>query len=192
MPIEDMVEDMIENVIKPMIEPMIEPVKLIEISKPNEPIIKVEKQLNTINTTPIKYENKNQCDNFETLFSRVPMSSDIKPKKTKKEKEKEKEKELELEANNIKKSIPIEELLKTVSGGNGGNDNVNSTTKSSTNVKNDTNSNDEELKPLAKYNLVDLQFMARLYKIDTQKMGNCNKKINKLKGELYEEIKNKM
>jgi hypothetical protein len=53
-------------------------------------------------------------------------------------------------------------------------------------------SDKEELKPLAKYNLVDLQMLAKLHKIDTQKMGNCDKKINKLKGELYEEIKSKI
>ena len=60
-----------------------------------------------------------------------------------------------------------------------------------TGTETSTNSKDE-LKPLAKYNLLDLQLLARIHKIDTQKMGNCDKKINKLKGELYEELKAKM
>ena len=50
----------------------------------------------------------------------------------------------------------------------------------------------EELKPLVKYNLVDLQMMSKFYKVDTQKMGTSGKKINKLKAELYDEIKEKM
>jgi len=51
---------------------------------------------------------------------------------------------------------------------------------------------EDELKPIAKYTLLDLQMLARLHKIDTQKMGSSDKKINKLKAELYEDIKNKM
>ena len=50
----------------------------------------------------------------------------------------------------------------------------------------------EELKPLVKYNLVDLQMMSKFYKVDTQKMGTSGKKINKLKAELYDEIKARM
>ena len=69
--------------------------------------------------------------------------------------------------------------------------------KSAANAKPDVTAKPEEntkdeLKPLAKYNLVELQIMAKIHKIDTQKMGNCNKKVNKLKGELYDELKAKM
>ena len=46
----------------------------------------------------------------------------------------------------------------------------------------------EELLPISKYTLTDLQRFALFYKIDKQKMGNAGKKINKLKAELYEEI----
>ena len=46
----------------------------------------------------------------------------------------------------------------------------------------------DELKPIGKYNLVDLQILARFHKIDTQKEGSSGKKINKTKGEMYEEI----
>ena len=68
-------------------------------------------------------------------------------------------------------------------------------TSDKTNVKIADNSGKtdmEELKPLAKYNLVDLQMMSKFYKVDTQKMGTSGKKINKLKAELYDEIKAKM
>jgi hypothetical protein len=54
-----------------------------------------------------------------------------------------------------------------------------------------TNDNEEELLPIGKYNLLDLQRMSLLYKIDTQKMGTMGKKINKLKAELYTEITEK-
>lgn len=58
----------------------------------------------------------------------------------------------------------------------------------------DTNTNtnnDDELLPIGKYNLLDLQRLALLHKIDTQKMGTMGKKINKLKAELYSEITEK-
>ena len=65
---------------------------------------------------------------------------------------------------------------------------ITSTSKSTSNNNNDDD-DDEELKPLDKCILADLQRLAKLYKIDTKKMGNCDKKVNKLKAELYEEIK---
>lgn len=46
----------------------------------------------------------------------------------------------------------------------------------------------EDLLPISKYTLTDLQRFALFYKIDKQKMGSAGKKINKLKAELYEEI----
>ena len=51
--------------------------------------------------------------------------------------------------------------------------------------------NEEELLPIGKYNLLDLQRLALLHKVDTQKMGTMGKKINKLKAELYSEITEK-
>uniref|UniRef100_A0A6C0EY81 Uncharacterized protein n=1 Tax=viral metagenome TaxID=1070528 RepID=A0A6C0EY81_9ZZZZ len=127
------------------------------------------------------------ANDLESILSRVPMACDIKKKKTKKEialelsqqiaKEK-KEKEKEAIPN---EAIPIEELLNFVS-----------TKKTIVKKEASTNSGKEELKPIAKYNLVDLQTLAKLHRIDTQKMGNCDKKVNKLKAELYEDIKKKM
>jgi hypothetical protein len=111
-------------------------------------------------------DNPKKCNDIESLLSRIPMSSDIKPKKT-------------------KKDIALEAKLEKEKSKNVGSD-------STVQNANTSNNDKEELKPLAKYNLVDLQILAKLYKIDTQKMGNCDKKINKLKGELYEEIKAKM
>ena len=46
----------------------------------------------------------------------------------------------------------------------------------------------EELKPLKLYTLIDLQILARLHKIDPQKEGRGEKKINKTKEEIYNEI----
>ena len=137
-----------------------------------------------------KVEKVVLANDLESILSRVPMACDIKKKKTKKEialelsqqiaKEK---KEKEAMTNG---AIPIEELLNFVS------------TKK-TIVKKEAATKDatktsakEELKPIAKYNLVDLQTLAKLHRIDTQKMGNCDKKVNKLKAELYEDIKKKM
>ena len=51
---------------------------------------------------------------------------------------------------------------------------------------------EEELKPIKSYNLVDLQMLARLHKIDTQKEGKAGKKVNKTKEEMYSEIKDKL
>jgi hypothetical protein len=50
----------------------------------------------------------------------------------------------------------------------------------------------EELKPIKAYNLLDLQMLARLHKIDTQKEGKSGKKVNKTKEEMYYEIKEKL
>jgi hypothetical protein len=47
---------------------------------------------------------------------------------------------------------------------------------------------DDELKPIGKYTLGDLQILAKIYKVDTQKAGKTDKKINKTKQELYDEI----
>ena len=66
---------------------------------------------------------------------------------------------------------------------------VNTTTTTTTTTT--TNNSDEEILPIGKYNLLDLQRLALLHKIDTQKMGTMGKKINKLKAELYTEITEK-
>ncbi len=47
------------------------------------------------------------------------------------------------------------------------------------------------MKPINKYNLLDLQMLAKIEHIDIQKQGSSGKKINKTKIEMYEEIINK-
>jgi len=51
---------------------------------------------------------------------------------------------------------------------------------------------EEDLKPIGKYNLLELQMLAKLYKIDTRKQGSAGKMINKTKQEMYDEIQEKM
>lgn len=51
-----------------------------------------------------------------------------------------------------------------------------------------TTSNKEELKPLSKYTLSDLQMLAKLHKISTQKPGKVNKPVNKTKEEIYNDL----
>jgi hypothetical protein len=46
----------------------------------------------------------------------------------------------------------------------------------------------EEIKPLKTYTLLDLQILAKLYKIDSQKEGKSGKKINKTKEEIHSEL----
>jgi hypothetical protein len=74
----------------------------------------------------------------------------------------------------------LESLLNTVKTNTVSN-NINDNEKSD-------KSDIDELKPIGKYNLVELQMLARFHKIDTQKEGSSGKKINKTKGEMYEEI----
>jgi len=135
-----------------------------------EDMIDIEEQEEEPMGCVIKKINTN---NFEDIISSIPMASDIKQKKTKKQISEE----LKLSS---KQKISIDELLSSV------------TKESNDKTKKDSSDVKDELKPISKYNLVDLQFMAKTYKIDTQKPGSCDKKINKLKSELYEEIKDKI
>jgi len=64
--------------------------------------------------------------------------------------------------------------------------------KSTTNGKEKAEPTKDELKPIKAYNLLDLQMLARLHKIDTQKEGKAGKKVNKTKEEMYYEIKEKL
>ena len=129
-------------------------------------IIDIEEEENE----PLGFKNtaSTKCNSIDSLMLNIPMASDIKLKKTKKQ--------IALDEKNAKLEKKVEPKVETK-------------VEPKVEPNNDTK---EELKPLEKYNLVDLQFLAKFHKIDTQKMGNCNKKINKLKAELYEEIKKKM
>ena len=144
--------------------------KNITITKPGEPTLKVEKQ---------------DSNDLASILSRVPMACDMKQKKGRtKAIVSVKAKTNCMDENvstNVSTAIPIEELLNHISK-----------TNNVENIANTAKSFREQLKPLAQYNLLDLQMLAKLHKIDTQKMGNCNKKINKLKAELYDDIKDKI
>ena len=140
----------------------------------------------------------NKCNSIDTLMFNIPMASDIKVKKTKKQIAID-EKLAKLEALKLipvpvsetnPKSKPVSKIEKNKTDET--ETETETKTKSKSNNVKDVKDEKEEFKPLEKYNLVDLQFLAKFHKIDTQKMGSCNKKINKLKAELYEDIKKKM
>ena len=119
---------------------------------------KVAKQINNV-----------PQDAFAELMTKIPMkgtAKKISPKSTKTE----------------EKTTP--ELLPNtnVAGNTLGNNFNNNTNECNTKLDID------ELKPIGKYNLVELQMFARFHKINTQKTGSSGKKINKTKGEMYEEI----
>jgi hypothetical protein len=143
--------------------------KNITITKPGEPTLKVEKQ---------------DSNDLASILSRVPMACDMKQKKGRTKAIVSVKAKTNCMVENVSTAIPIEELLNHISKTN----NVENTA----NTANTAKSFREQLKPLAQYNLLDLQMLAKLHKIDTQKMGNCNKKINKLKAELYDDIKDKI
>jgi hypothetical protein len=157
--------ELLQNKIK-----LIESIASIASIAKNDTVIKVDNFFNPkYNNNNINYNNPKQCNDIDSLLSRIPMSSDIKQKKTKKD--------IALEAK-LAKSVSASATASA------------SASISETPVLSTTNDK-EELKPLAKYNLVDLQILAKLYKVDTKKMGNCDNKVNKLKSELYDEIKAK-
>ena len=144
-----------------------------KITNPIEDMIEIEEQeyepmtMKNTSITNIKTQSDTKINDLESLLSKIPMS---KPKPVS-----------DKSTNKSTKSNTI--------------DKTNNKNDDKTDDKTDDNSGKtdmEELKPLAKYNLVDLQMMSKFYKVDTQKMGTSGKKINKLKAELYDEIKAKM
>ena len=144
MPIEDMIE------INETIDE-----RIINISKPDEPIINVEK-------LPI--------DDPITIFDKIPMKSQLPEKKKKKGVEK-----VDITPSKTNTVVPIEELLVHV---------ATNTTENAPPAK-------KELKPIAKYTVAELQTLAKEMNIEIQKEGTKGKMVNKLKAELYEEIKEK-
>jgi hypothetical protein len=82
-----------------------------------------------------------------------------------------------------KSNITLESVLNTVL--------TNNVANSVNNPETQGSSGKEDLKPIGKYNLGELQHLAKVYKINTQKDGKACKMINKTKEELYNEIKEK-
>jgi len=137
------------------------------------PITPIESQSVTVQ----KEEPKDtlQKDAFTEFMNKIPMKSGLIARKSPKNTQ-------------VKSGITLEDALNTIVTNNVATSVVNS-------VKNNnkSNSNDkEELKPIGKYNLGELQHLAKVYKINTQKDGKAGKIINKTKDELYNEIKEKM
>lgn len=133
--------------------------------------------------------NKVPQDAFAELMNKIPMKGKAKKLSPKSAKVVEKT-NLESLLNTVKTNtlLPNTTVLGNTIGNNIGNTAVNSNVEGK--EKSDK-SDIDELKPIGKYNLVELQMLARFHKIDTQKEGSSGKKINKTKGEMYEEIQEK-
>ena len=113
-------------------------------------------------------------DAFAELMNKIPMKG--------------KAKKISPKSAKVVEKTTLESLLNTVK--------TNTTVLGNTignNIGNEKSdkSDIDELQPIGKYNLVELQMLARFHKIDTQKEGSSGKKINKTKGEMYEEIQEK-
>ena len=114
-------------------------------------------------------------DAFAELMNKIPMKG--------------KAKKVSPKSSKVVEKTTLESLLNTVKT----NTLLTNTTVLGNNISNEKSdkSDIDELKPIGKYNLVELQMLARFHKIDTQKEGSSGKKINKTKGEMYEEIQEK-
>jgi hypothetical protein len=141
------------------------------------PITPIESQSVTVQKENPINVNDVQKDAFTDFMNKIPMKSGLTARKSPKNTQAK-----------VKSGITLEDALNTVVTNNVATSVVNSVTNN-----NKSNSNDkEELKPIGKYNLGELQHLAKVYKINTQKYGKAGKMINKTKDELYNEIKEKM
>ena len=166
--IEDMSEDIVE----------IEEIETTPMSSSSSMSMSIPISNNTIvNTKPIEINSImpiTPIDTLQTLMGNIPMSKGSKIKVEK-----------PVKPIKLVKTTPITVLTILDS------DNKQEA-KIQTNEKKTETKTDEELLPIGKYNLLDLQGLALLHKLETQKMGTMGKKINKLKSELYLEIAEKL
>jgi len=166
--IEDMSEDIVE----------IEEIETTPMSSSSSMSMSIPISNNTImNTKPIEINSIMPImpiDTLQTLMGNIPMSKGSKIKVEK-----------PVKPIKLVKTTPITVLTILDS------DNKQEA-KIQTNEKKTETKTDEELLPIGKYNLLDLQGLALLHKLETQKMGTMGKKINKLKSELYLEIAEKL
>ena len=144
---------------------------MIDIEEPEEkPMNSLDYKMNTntnTNTVEAAETITEAQEDLQILMTKIPMSKGIKVSKVSKV---------------SKVNQPQVDATST-----------NTITTSTTSTTTSTTDNDkEEILPIGKYKLEDLQRLSLLYKIDTQKMGNMGKKINKLKAELYAELATKM
>jgi hypothetical protein len=160
-------------------------VKNIAINVPKNNSVVV----NHLDSSNSNSNSNSEPDAFSELMSKIPMKGKAKTiiqKTTKTSKTIETNKPIE------KKQNTLETLLSTVANNTIANADANANANANTKDKKVNSSVEEELKPVGKYTLLDLQMLAKLYKIDTQKQGSAGKKINKTKGEMYEEIQDKI
>jgi hypothetical protein len=141
-------------------------IKKIVINEPIQPSILVNH---------LDSQSSQSIDAFTDLMNKIPMKGKTKVIINSKEKE----------LNPKNNLTTLETLLNTVSTSSIAN------TKSII-INSNNNNNKEELKPIGKYNLLELQMLAKLYKIDTRKQGSAGKMINKTKQEIYDEIQKKI
>ena len=137
----------------------------VSISFSDEPIIKVEKL----------------AEDAHTIFDKIPMKMQLPEKKSVAKGKKKGVEKVDITPDKTiskKEVVPIEELLEHVA--------TNTTTNDTATT---TNTTAKELKPIAKYTVAELQTLAKEMNIDIQKEGAKGKMVNKLKAELYEEIK---
>ena len=138
-------------------------VKKITISNPEPPTILVNHLENQSNPN----QSTQSIDAFADLMKKIPMKGKDKAKRVSPK-------------SSTTATTTLETLLNTVA------------TNSIDNAKLVNTNVEEDLKPIGKYNLLELQMLAKLYKIDTRKQGSAGKMINKTKHEMYDEIQEKM
>ena len=120
---------------------------------------------------------------FDILMNKIPIKTD-KIKKTKISKTQLITQHIAQPVNNV------DDLLNSVVHNTISNNTISNNTSIQKNVNLlDVKLNENtSIKPINKYNLLDLQMLAKIENIDTQKQGSSGKKINKTKIEMYDEI----
>lgn len=153
---------------------------MIEIDEDtNNPSLIDNKNDNNNNDNSDK-NDKNDKNSFNTLLNQIPMTTvNNNPKIIKQTKQTKQRKSPKTNLQNISIGQNEKDLNKDI---------ITNTTDNLT----DNIIAKEELKPIKAYNLLDLQILARVHKIDTQKEGKSGKKVNKTKEEIYVEIKEKI
>jgi hypothetical protein len=172
--IEDMI-DIEEQESEPMGIPIPEP------TTRSIPITPIEPSKVTVQKEEQKDEQKDDVkpDAFADFMNKIPMKSETTAKRS----PKNTQAKIKASEQPLKSGITLESVINTVL--------TNNVANAVIKPENQGSSGKEELKPIGKYNLGELQHLAKVYKINTQKDGKAGKMINKTKEELYNEIKEK-
>ena len=145
------------------------------------PITPIEPSKVTVQKEEQKDEQKDDVkpDAFADFMNKIPMKSETTAKRS----PKNTQAKIKASEQPLKSGITLESVINTVL--------TNNVANAVIKPENQGSSGKEELKPIGKYNLGELQHLAKVYKINTQKDGKAGKMINKTKEELYNEIKEK-